>query len=128
MYQSEDPMKKKPLRVSLDVKQPSIVELTVGENVQLDRLVPSTDCYVAERHGDLINPGATTLALEQGLYAFKTLSSAHLKVVQGGVMTAVGNGTKSSWPDPPPSPGVGRLPFLGAGDESSGESPAFTVE
>jgi hypothetical protein len=127
MYQSEDFMKKRSLRVSLDVKQPSIIELTVGEKVQLDRLVPSTDCYVAERHGDLIPAGVTTLALEQGLYAFKTLSAAHLKIVQGGVMTAVGNGTKSGWPDPPLSSGVGPLPFGGAGDEPSGEMPRLTV-
>jgi hypothetical protein len=119
-------MKRKALRVSLDVRQPSIVELTVGDRVQLDRLVPSTDCYVAERHGDLIQPGVTTLALEQGLYAFKTLSPAHLKVVQGGVKAAVSNGTKGGLPDPPRL-GAVPLPLSGAGDEPSGEPPAFTV-
>jgi hypothetical protein len=121
-------VKKKALRVSLDVQQPSIVELTVGDRVQLDRMVPSTDCYVAERHGDLIKPGVTTLALEQGLYAFKTLSAANLKVVQGGVIAAVHTDTKGGLPDPPRSPGVGRLPLDGAGDEPSGEAPAFFVE
>ena len=120
-------MKKKALRVSLDVKQPSIVELAVGDRVQLDRLVPSTDCYVAERHGDLINPGVTTLELAPGLYAFKTLSEANLKVVQGGVMTATTD-TKGGLPDPPRSPGIGRVPLDGAGDELSGEAPAFTVQ
>jgi hypothetical protein len=120
-------VKKKALRVSLDVQQPSIVELTVGDRVQLDRLVPSTDGYVAERHGDLIQRGVTTLALAQGLYAFKTLSAANLKVVQGGVMAAVLTDTKGGTPDPPSTVG-GPLQLGGAGDDPSDEPPAFTVE
>jgi hypothetical protein len=34
---------KKTLQVSLRVSQPSVVELTVADRVQLDRLVPSPD-------------------------------------------------------------------------------------
>jgi hypothetical protein len=121
-------MKRKPLQVSLHVNQPSVVELTVEDKVQLDRLTPASHGYVAERHGDLLHPGVTTLELEQGFYLFKTLSDAHLKVVHGGVHTSVTvTDPKDPWPPPvmsdetPPSAVV-------KGDEPSGEAPALTVE
>ena len=122
-------MRKKPLQVSLDVREPSVVELTVGEKVQLDRLAPAHHGYVAERHGALLEPGVATLSLESGYYFFKTLSDARLKVVRGGVnTTASTNDTKSPWPDPggqssPPPPAPG-----GSGDDRPGEVPRFTIE
>jgi hypothetical protein len=121
-------MKKKPLQVSLYVKQPSVVELTVGDKVQLDRLMPASHGYVAEHHGALLGPGVTMLRLDQGCYFFKTLSEAHLRVVHGGVdTTARINDPKNPWPPPvmsdeaPPGAGI-------RGDEPSGEAPALTVE
>jgi hypothetical protein len=112
------------------VKQPSVVELTVGDKVQLDRLTPASRGYEAERHGDLIKPGVTTLWLDQGYYFFKTLSDAHLRVVQGGVETAVTMADgKDPWPQPPPPPPPNVLPVpSGGGDEPAGEAPALTVE
>jgi hypothetical protein len=115
---------KKPLHVSLRVKRSSLVELTVGDRVQLDRLVPSPDGFLAERHGDLLTPGVTTLALAQGHYFFKTLSPAHLKVVHGGVETSAAEDPKHPWPISLP-----RQPApTGKGDEGSGEPPPFTFE
>jgi hypothetical protein len=115
-------MKKKPLQVALHVKQPSVVELTVGDKVQLDRLMPVSHGYVAERHGDLVGPGVTMLRLDQGCYFFKTLSDAHLRVVQGGVETAVATIGKDP-PSPPPDAGPGFR-----GDAPAGEAPVLTVE
>jgi hypothetical protein len=112
-------MKRKPLQVSLHVKQPSVVELTVEDKVQLDRLTPVSHGYVAERHGDLIEPGVTTLHLDQGRYFFKTLSEAHLRVVQGGIDTAVADGSIKEPPAPPP---------IIRGDAPAGEVPMLTVE
>jgi hypothetical protein len=120
-------MKRKPLQVTLHVKRPSVVELTVGDKVQLDRLTPVSLGYEAARHGDLIAPGVTTLRLDQGLYFFKTLSEAHLKVVQGGVETAVAADGKNPWPLPPPAASVLPVPH-GGGDEPAGDAPAFLVE
>jgi hypothetical protein len=115
-------MRKRPLQVTLDVREPSVVELTVGDRVQLDRLTRCDDRQVPERHGSLLQPGLTTLALEPGSYFFKTLSDAHLKVVRGGLDTReVTNDPKDPWP-PPLQP-----PMAGKGDELAGETPTFTV-
>jgi hypothetical protein len=118
----EDRMKKA-LQVTLAVHEPSVVELTIGDRVQLDRLTPSATGHLAERHGRLLEPGATTLDLERGLYCFRTLSDATLRVVCGGVNTAVRTDDKDPWPEPPT-----RLPRpLSSGDELPGELPDFTV-
>jgi hypothetical protein len=121
-------MKRRPLQVSLRVTQPSVVELTVGDKVQLDRLTPSPHGHVAERRGDLLQPGATTLALDQGLYLFKTLSEAHLKIVQGGVEAiVVESDPKDPWPTPLLS-GDTAPRANGRGDEPPGQAPALSVE
>lgn len=114
-------MKKKPLRISLLAREPSVVDLTVGDRVQLDRLTPSPRGYLAERHGRLLDPGVTRLALPAGHYFFKTLSDAHLRVVTGGVAAGIVSHEKDPWPQPPPAPNV-------AGDEPAGDPPRFTVE
>jgi hypothetical protein len=114
-------MKKKPLQVNLHAREPSVIELKLGDRVQLDRLTPSPHGYLAERHGRLLDPGVTTVALEPGHYFFKTLSDTHLRVVTGGVSADVTAHEKGGWPDPPLTPG-------GAGDEIAGEPPSFTIE
>jgi hypothetical protein len=131
-------MKKKSLQVSIHAREPSVVEVTVGDRVQLDRLAPSRHGYVAERLGRLLDPGLNTVALPPGDYCFKTLSDAHLRVVTGGVTTGIATGTKGSLPDPPPLRGEPSLPGAqrggslpapdGAGDELPGELPSFTLE
>lgn len=119
-------MKKQPLRVSLDVREPSVVELTVGDRVQLDRLTASKRGYLAERHGALVTPGVTRLALSPGNYFFKTLGDANLRVVTGGVEAGSTEDDKDGdWPDQVTNP----LPSPNAkGDEPAGDPPRFTVE
>jgi len=122
-------MRKRALEVTLEVHEPSVIELTVGERVQIDRLASSGRGYVASRYGDLLDRGVATLALDQGVYFFKTLSDAHLKVIRGGVTTGVGTNNKDNPPtlpprvqsDPPPAPDS-------KGDEPSGDAPTVTVE
>jgi len=114
-------MRKKALHVTLDVREPSTVDLTVGEKVQFDRLVRSQRSDVAERRGDLLTPGVTTLALEPGRYFFKTLSDAHLKVVCGGVDAYTMSGDK----DLPPEP---RLVPVSKGDDIPGHAPSLTID
>jgi len=117
------------LHVSLHAREPSVVEVTVAERVQLDRLVPSLQGYVAERLGRLLDPGPNTVALPPGHYFFKTLSDANLRVVTGGVTTGIALDTKNGLPDPPGNGGGTSLPTPGgAGDEAPGELPSFTIE
>ena len=121
-------MKKKPLQVSLHARESSVVELTVGDRVQLDRVTPSPRGYLAERHGRLLDPGTTTVALEPGHYFFKTLSDTHLRVVTGGVSAGITAHTKDgNSPDPPKASDGTPLPAA-MGDEAPGELPSFTVE
>jgi hypothetical protein len=121
-------MKRKPLHVSIHAREPSVVEVTVGDRVQLDRLAPSPHGYLAERLGRLLDPGPNTVALPPGHYFFKTLSDANLRVVTGGVTAGIAL-DKGGWPDPPVNGGGPSLPGPGgAGDEVPGELPDFTVE
>jgi hypothetical protein len=122
-------VKRKPLQVSLHAREPSVVEVTVGDRVQLDRLTPSPQGYLAERHGRLLDPGVTTVALEPGHYFFKTLSDANLRVVRGGVSAGIALDTKGGAPDPPSTGGGTSLPAPGGlGDEVPGELPSFTID
>ena len=113
-------MKRTPLQVSLHAREPSVVELTVGDCVQLDRVIPSTHGNLAERHGRLLDPGTTAIALPPGDDYFKTLSDAHLRVVTGGV-TGRRHHTVKCVPPPPGAPDI-------RGDGEDGEAPSFTTE
>jgi hypothetical protein len=120
-------MKRKPLQISIHARESSVVEVTVGDRVQLDRLTPSPHGHLAERHGRLLDPGSTTVALEPGHYFFKTLSDANLRVVTGGVSAGIVAHSKDTWPDPP-SAGP-ALPAPDAkGDDVPGEQPIFSIE
>ena len=122
-------MKRKPLQVSIHAREPSIVEVTVRDRVQLDRLTPSPHGYLAERLGRLLDPGVNTVALEPGDYFFKTLSDANLRVVTGGVTAGIALDTKNGFPDPPANGGGTSLPTPGGtGDEAPGEPPSFIIE
>ncbi|HEX3475317.1 MAG TPA: hypothetical protein VHT91_09865 [Kofleriaceae bacterium] len=115
-------MKRKPLQVNLHAREPSVVELTVGDRVQLDRLTPSPHGHVAERYGRLLDPGMTTVALEPGHYLFRTLSDANLRVVTGGVAAGIAHSDKVIDPQSVP-PLDGKR-----GDDAPGEPPSLTLE
>ena len=108
-------------RVNMYVDQPSCIELHVQETVRIDRLTPpAADGYVAEQHGALLAPGVTQLQLDKGIYHFRTLDDAQLRVLAGGVrVTSMSVNTKGDPPDPP-APGV-------AGHGPCGRVPALTV-
>ena len=123
-------MKKKALQVTLDVREPSVIELTIGDKVQLDRLTPSDHGYVPVRHGAVLDPGAATLALERGFYLFRTLCDANLKVVRGGCHATPSRGPVKCIPPPPFSKtdDEGAPAPTARGDEGQGELPNLTVE
>lgn len=116
-------MRKRALRVALHAREPSLVELTVSERVQLDRITPSPHGDIAERHGALLEPGVNTLALAQGHYFFKTLSDAHLHIVRGGIDAKPIAFDKDPWPDPPPK----AVPNA-KGDDTGDELPQLTID
>src|SRR6266516_3275840 len=89
-------------RVNMYVDQPSCIELHVRETVRIDRLTPTaTDGYVAAQHGALLAPGVTQLQLDKGIYHFRTLDDAQLRVLAGGVqVTSTSASDKNPWPDP----------------------------
>ena len=73
-------------RVNVYVDQPSCIELHVRETVRIDRLQPmGANEYVAERHGALLASGVAQVQLEQGIYHFRTLDDAQLRIISGGV-------------------------------------------
>ena len=75
-------------RVNMYVDQPSCIELHVREKVRIDRLQPTADGCVAERHGALLEPGVTQVQLDKGRYHFRTLDDAQLRIISGGVQVA----------------------------------------
>ena len=100
-------------RVNVSVDQPSCIELCVRETVRLDRLTPTADGYVAAQYGTLLAPGVTQLQLEAGLYHFRTLDDAQLRVLSGGVQVASPSAAgKDKYPDNGGHGPCGRVPAL----------------
>ena len=89
------------LMVALYVAESAIVNLTVHDHVQLDRVTGAS----AERHGDLLPPGTTPVHLAAGIYVFRTTADAQVQLDKGAPVevTAVPLSDKDKWPDPPPA-------------------------
>jgi hypothetical protein len=69
------------IRSTLYVYELSQVELSTHETVHLDRLTfAQAGGWTAERHGDPIQPGTTTLLLEPGVYRFRTTTDAQVRL------------------------------------------------
>jgi hypothetical protein len=129
---------KKPLRVTMYVSEPSDIELRTQETVRIDRMTisDSGECDV-ERHGDLVRPGMTALQLDPGVYHFRTMTDAALRVVRGGVTAVAAPDRGKDPPVPPPPKGLPAASSAGAsmppdvfgvgGDDPPGETPELTV-
>lgn len=79
---------------------PAVVSLTVHDHVQLDRLTGTS----AERHGDLLPPGTTSVRLAAGTYVFRTLAEAQVQLGEGTPVQVLAvtqaNDKDGDWPDP----------------------------
>jgi hypothetical protein len=112
------------LMVALYVAEPTVVNLTVHDHVQLDRVTGTS----AERYGGLIPPGTTPVRLAAGTYVFRTTGDAQVQLVQQTAIhvTAVPlSDDKDKWPDPPPAVST-PLPAA-RGDSPPDHVPALTV-
>jgi hypothetical protein len=116
-------------RVNVSVDRPSCIELHVQETVRIDRLKPTAaDEYVAEQHGELLAPGVIQLPLEAGLYHFRTLDDAQLRVISGGVqVTSPSRDNKDPWPDPPKNTDGAAASAIGATVAVGGHGPCGRV-
>lgn len=93
-------------RVMIAVSEPAEIELVTDEKVQLDRLVRREgEGVVHERHGALLGPGTSRVTLDRGMYAFRMLRDAELRVVHGGIDVTGGSDAQDPWPA---RPGPGR--------------------
>ena len=109
---------------ALYVAEPAVVNLTVHDHVQLDRVTGTS----AERYGGLLPPGTTPVRLAAGTYVFRTTAGARVQLAEGAPVevTAVPlSDDKDKWPDPPPA---GATPLPAArGDSPPDYVPALTV-
>ena len=64
------------LMVALYVAEPAVVNLTVHDHVQLDRVTGTS----AERYGNLLPPGTTPVHLAAGTYVFRTTADAQVQL------------------------------------------------
>jgi hypothetical protein len=71
------------LMVALYVAEPSIVNLTVHDHVQLDRVTGTS----AERHGGLLPPGTTQVHLAAGTYVFRTTGDAQVQLDESAAVS-----------------------------------------
>ena len=88
------------LMVALYVAEPAVVNLTVHDHVQLDRLTGTS----AERYGDLLPPGTTPVHLAAGTYVFRTTSDAQVQLAEDApvhlVAVTQANDKDGTFPDP----------------------------
>ena len=66
------------LMVALYVAEPAIVNLTVHDHVQLDRVTGTS----AERYGDLVPSGTIPVHLAAGTYVFRTIADAQVQLAK----------------------------------------------
>jgi hypothetical protein len=111
------------LMVALFVAEPSNVELTVQDHVRVDRV---TDAG-AERYGDLVSPGTTSLHLAVGTYVFRTTQDAQVRLSDTTAVRVVTvNPANKDGPWPDPSAALIRLPSE-AGDTPPERVPTLAV-
>jgi integrase len=87
------------LAVVLYVAAPATVMLTAHETVRIDRLEHSAGGVTASRHGELLQPGTSTIQLDRGTYHFRTAGDARLHVTDPASVTMT---TSQALKCPPP--------------------------
>jgi hypothetical protein len=94
-----------PRASKLDRSKPAIVNLTVHDQVQLDRVTRTS----AERYGDLLPPGTTPVHLAAGTYVFRTTGDAHVQLGEDTPVHVLAVTLRRSPPEDQRPRRVGRL-------------------
>jgi hypothetical protein len=114
--------------VSMYADQPSCIELHVQETVRIDQLHLTADGYIAAQHGALLAPGVTRVPLDQGIYHFRTLEDAQLRVIAGGVQVAsTSTREKDPWFSLSPHANGAATSAVGEAVASRGQGPCGRV-
>jgi hypothetical protein len=125
------------LMVLLYVAAPTTIMLTAHETVRVDKLAYSADRgYTADRHGDLLRPGTSTVRLDRGTYHFRTTRDAALHVTDPASMTMRTSESVKCIPPPSlmpgkpesgPGPSDADAVFGIKGNRAPGQVPALTI-
>lgn len=119
------------LNVMLEVAEPTTITLTAHEKVRIDRMAYSeADGVTADRYGDLLQPGTSTVHLDQGNYSFRTKGEVQLHVTDSKAMTVVTFSGAKCIPPPPLAPSApvdGAAAFAIRGGGIAGQAPPLTV-
>jgi len=109
------------LMVALYVAEPSQVQLTVQDRVRIDRVTASG----VEQHGELLQPGTTSVHLAEGTYYFRTTQDVQVQLADNAAVqvATVSGGDK----DDPPRPPVGAALPAALGDAPPDRVPTLTV-
>jgi len=94
------------LTFALYVYAASDVQVTAHETLAVDRLAYTTaNGFVAERHGELLPAGTTTVRLDEGVYYFRAVADVRLTLSQDSEVSVVHTtNTRTDFPDPPAAP------------------------
>lgn len=106
------------LMVAMYVAEPSQVALTVQDHVRVDRVSEAG----AERYGELLRPGTSTVELAEGSYLFRTTRDAQVALADGAAVRVVV--VTSNDKDIPPDP---YATVAAKGDTPPDHVPTLTV-
>jgi hypothetical protein len=110
------------LMVALYVAEPAIVNLTVHDHVQLDRVTGTS----AEPYGSLVPPGTTPVHLAAGTYVFRTTADAQVQLGEGAQVHVLAATQVNGKDDPPEHMMAQALPAA-MGDSLPDHMPTLTV-
>jgi hypothetical protein len=109
------------LMVALYVAEPSHIQLTVQDRVRIDRITATG----AEQHGELVQPGTTSVYLAEGTYYFRTTQNAHVQLADNAAVRVIAENRndKDDWP----APKVADPLPVAKGDTAPDRVPTLTV-
>jgi hypothetical protein len=110
------------LMVALYVAEPSQVDLTVRDRVRIDRVTAGG----AEQHGELLQPGTTSVRFAAGTYYFRSTRDVDVQLADGAAVQVTTETRNDKDPWPLPKPTVDQLPDA-KGDTPPDRVPTLTV-
>jgi hypothetical protein len=106
--------------VALYVAQPSHIHLTVQDRVRIDRVTATG----VEQHGELIQPGTTSVHLAEGTYYFRSTQDVLVRIAENAAVQVIADTNDK---DDPPRPKVAAPLPAALGDTAPDRVPTLTV-